>query len=232
MKVHRLVLDPNTNSPIVILQSEATGQMLPIWIGIFEAHAIAMKMEGIEPERPLTHDLFKTMLDVAGVQLDRIVIEDLRESTYYARIHLTANGTHFEVDARPSDAIALALRFDRPVFVVQSLFRMESTIDLRAVEPGGRTAREAGVTVQDVTPELATHFELSPGEGVIVADIENGSVGGLRRGDVILAIDGETVRSARDFRRRMRERYSALPAQLSVLRDGDRFPVEMAASVR
>jgi bifunctional DNase/RNase len=213
--------------PLVLLEDERRQLGLPIWIGPTEAQAIAMEMEGIQPKRPLTHDLFKTTLESAGVQLEKIVIADLKESTYYARIHLTANGTHIEVDSRPSDAIALALRFERPVFVVQSLFRSESAIDLRAIEPSESVAREAGVTVQDVTPELAAHFELSPGEGVIVADIDSGKAAGLQRGDVILAIDGETVGSAQDFSRRMRERYSALPVQLSVLRDGDRFPLEI-----
>lgn len=218
--------------PLVLLEDERRQLGLPIWIGPAEAQAIALEMQGIEPDRPLTHDLFKTTLEVAGVQLDKIVIEDVRESTYYARMYFTANGTHLEVDARPSDAIALALRFQRPVFVVQSLFHSESAIDLRAVEPADGMEREAGVTVQDVTPELAAHFELSPGEGVIVADVDDGRGSGLRRGDVILAIDGETVRSVQDFRRRMRERYSALPVRVSVLRDGDRFPVEISASSR
>lgn len=231
VKVRGIEID-TSKRPLVLLEDERRQLGLPIWIGPIEAQAIVMEMEGVEPERPLTHDLFKTTLEVAGVQLDKIVIEDLRGSTYYARIHLIANGTPLAVDSRPSDAIALALRFDRPVFVVQSLFYGESAIDLRGIDPADNVEREAGLTVQDVTPELAAHFELSPGEGVIVADIDSAAPEGLRRGDVILEIDGETVESASDFRRRMRERYPTLPVRLSVLRDGDRFPLEIETATR
>lgn len=231
VKVRSVEIDRSAR-PVVLLEDESRQLGLPIWIGPAEAQAIAMVLEGVAPERPLTHDLFKNALEAADVQLEKIVIEDLRNSTYYARLHLTANGEHKEVDARPSDAIALALRFGRPVYVAGSLFRSESVIDLRAVSPAQGVEREAGLTLQDVTPELAAHFDLAPGQGVIIADVAAGAARGLRRGDVILAIDGEAVGSVQDFRRRLQQRRSSLPIQLSVLRDGERFPVELAVSSR
>jgi bifunctional DNase/RNase len=213
--------------PLVLLEDEERQLGLPIWIGAAEAQAIAMEMEGVLPERPLTHDLFKNTLDIAGVGFDKIVIESLRDGTYYARIHITVDGDNREVDARPSDAIALALRFDKPVFVAPALFQSETAIDLRGVKPSRDVAHEAGVTVQDVTPELAAHFELSPGEGVLVADVDDGTAADLKRGDVILEIDGVAVGSAEDFRERMRDTVSAQRLRLSVLRDGDRFGVDL-----
>ena len=117
MKVYRLVLDPNTNSPIVVLQDESTGALLPIWIGIFEAHSIAMKMEGVEPNRPMTHDLLRNFFDVTKSLVDRIDVVDLVDNTYFARIYFFLNQQTYAIDSRPSDAIALALRTTSPIFV-------------------------------------------------------------------------------------------------------------------
>lgn len=117
MKVYRLVLDPQTNSPIVILQDEATGVMLPIWIGIFEAHSIAMKLEGIEPSRPMTHDLLSNTFSVVNGMVERIEVVDLVDNTYFARIYFQVAEKNYSLDSRPSDAIALALRTTSPIFV-------------------------------------------------------------------------------------------------------------------
>lgn len=218
--------------PVVLLEDEDRERALPIWIGTSEAQAIAMEMQGIQPERPLTHDLFKNTLDVAGIGFDKIVIEGVRDGVYYARIHLTVNGDAFEVDSRPSDAIALAVRFHKPVFVVPSLFEGESTIDLRGIQPSQGVASEAGVTVQDVTPEIAAHFALAPGEGVLVADVDEEMAAGLRRGDVILEVDGVAVASAQDFLRCMHDRRGEADARLSVLRNGDRVGVRLVTPAR
>jgi bifunctional DNase/RNase len=220
-----------SSRPLVLLEDEERELGLPIWIGAAEAQAIAMEMEGVLPERPLTHDLFKKTLDIAGVGFDKVVIDTLREGTYYARIHLTVDGDHREVDSRPSDAIALALRFDKPVYVAPSLFESETAIDLHGVKPVQDVAHEAGVTVQNVTPELAAYFELAPGEGVLVADVDE-AIADLKRGDVILEIDGVAVASAQDFRKRIQGLYSARGARLSVLRDGDRLGVDLHSPTR
>ena len=128
MRVHRLVLDPNNNSPIVILQEEATGVMLPIWIGLFEAHAIAMKMEGVESPRPLTHDLLTNTIAVINGLVERIEVVDLVDNTYFARIYFQTEDKHYSLDSRPSDAIALALRATSPIFVANHVLE-KSKID-------------------------------------------------------------------------------------------------------
>lgn len=231
VQVRGIEIDASSR-PLVLLEDEERQLGLPIWIGANEAQAIAMEMEGIQPERPLTHDLFKTTLDIAGVGFDKIVIESLRDGTYYARIHLIVDGAHREIDSRPSDAIALALRFDKPVYVAPALFQGDSTIDLRGVKPSQDVAHEAGVTVQNVTPELAAHFALAPGEGVLVADVDDEAIVDLRRGDVILEIDGVAVASAEDFRERIRRAHSAQQARLSVLRNGDRVGIDLRSPSR
>jgi bifunctional DNase/RNase len=128
MKVHRLVLDPNTNSPIVILQAEDSGVMLPIWIGIFEAHAIAMKMEGIESPRPMTHDLLSNTIMIINGMVDRVEVVDLVDNTYFARVYFQVKDQSFSLDSRPSDAIALALRAPSPIYVANHVLA-KSKID-------------------------------------------------------------------------------------------------------
>jgi hypothetical protein len=117
MKVFGLTIDPFTNAPIVILKDLEEKHALPVWIGILEASAIAAEIENIQFSRPMTHDLVKGMLDTLNIAIKKIEVNDLRDNVYYARIHLVSNENDYSVDARPSDAIALALRMSSPIFV-------------------------------------------------------------------------------------------------------------------
>ncbi len=116
MKVRRVALDQQ-NNPVVLLVDDAETVALPIWIGQPEAMAIAMRLQSVQPPRPMTHDLLQAVLEQLSATVTRIVISDVKDATYYAEIHLTRNGTAFVIDARPSDAIALALRAEAPIFV-------------------------------------------------------------------------------------------------------------------
>jgi bifunctional DNase/RNase len=117
MKVKSLMMDPVTQMPIVILRDPSGESLLPIWVGLFEANAIALQLEKITTPRPMTHDLLRSVLSSMDAQVERIVITDLKENTFYAAVHLRCNGRDLSVDSRPSDAIALALRTDSPIFV-------------------------------------------------------------------------------------------------------------------
>jgi len=128
MTIKGLMLDPISNSPIVVLKDGEEKVFLPIWVGIFEANAIALQLENISTPRPMTHDLLKNLIGEVNAQVTRIVINDLRESTFYARIHMSLGGRSLEIDARPSDAIALALRTEAPIFVEQSVLDQAQTI--------------------------------------------------------------------------------------------------------
>jgi bifunctional DNase/RNase len=116
MRVAHLGLDRTTNTPVVVLQEEEGERTLPIWIGAPEANAIALELQGVKPERPLTHDLMKLLVAGLGGELRRVVISGLRENTYLAELLIYRGGEVFEVDARPSDSIALALRMHAPIF--------------------------------------------------------------------------------------------------------------------
>ena len=128
MSIKGLMLDPVSNSPIVVLKDEADKFFLPIWVGIFEANAIALQLENVATPRPMTHDLLRNMIADLDARVARVVINDLRDSTFFAQIRLITGGKTLEVDARPSDAIALALRTEAPIFVAQSVLDQAQTI--------------------------------------------------------------------------------------------------------
>ena len=128
MSIKGLMLDPVSNSPIVVLKDEAEKFFLPIWVGIFEANAIALQLENVSTPRPMTHDLLRNMISELDARVTRVVINDLRDSTFFAQIRVITGDRTLELDARPSDAIALALRADAPIFVAQSVLEQAQTI--------------------------------------------------------------------------------------------------------
>jgi len=132
MKVTGLMVDPLTNSPIVILKSEDGERLLPIWIGPFEAQAIAMKRDEVEPPRPMTHDLLASALGSLGCQVEKIVIHELRGNTFVASLHVVTSSEPHEIDSRPSDAIALALRVDAPILVELQVLEQSSVGEYEA----------------------------------------------------------------------------------------------------
>ena len=121
MKVKQLALDPLSNMPMIILRDEEEKRSLPIWVGLPEANAIALELEKISTARPMTHDLIRNILEAVGARVAKVVVNDLKENTFYAVIHLRLGSTDLTVDSRPSDAIALALRVDAPIFVEESI---------------------------------------------------------------------------------------------------------------
>jgi len=135
MKVRGLTLDPVSNMPIIILRDEEEKRSLPIWVGIFEANAIALQIENVATPRPMTHDLLRNIIADLDGSVDRIVVSDLKDNTFFAIIHLTVRGERIAVDARPSDAIALALRTRSPILVEESVIDNAKTVDFTA-EPG------------------------------------------------------------------------------------------------
>lgn len=128
MTIKGLMLDPVSNSPIVVLKDGQEKIFLPIWVGIFEANAIALQLENVSTPRPMTHDLMRNLMKAIEARVEKVVISDLRESTFYAVIHISVGGKTIDVDARPSDAIAIALRTEAPIFVDQNVLDQAQTI--------------------------------------------------------------------------------------------------------
>ena len=130
MQVIGITIDPVTQSPIVILRDKENLNTLPIWIGVLEANSIAAGLERLQLPRPMTHDLFKNLLDQAGVKLLRVEVTDIRDNTYYAVLHIEVGGNPVAIDSRPSDAIAIAIRMEVPIMVrdavIEKALRVES----------------------------------------------------------------------------------------------------------
>lgn len=142
-------MDPNSNTPIVVLKSIDSETILPIWVGAFEANAIALEIEKIVPQRPMTHDLLRNLIVETGLQISRIIINDLRENTFYAIIEMSdSQGNIIKLDARPSDAIALALRVDCPIMVEQKV------LDLSAASTAAQENQEEEDTTTEDWPDL------------------------------------------------------------------------------
>ncbi|MCA1591871.1 MAG: bifunctional nuclease family protein [Acidobacteria bacterium] len=124
VKIRGLMMDPNSGTPIIILKDVHSETMLPIWVGAYEANAIALEIEKITPQRPMTHDLLRNMIIEMGAQIERVVVTELRENTFFAVIEMrNGAGDALMLDSRPSDAIALALRADCPIFVNEDVIR-------------------------------------------------------------------------------------------------------------
>jgi bifunctional DNase/RNase len=127
MKIRGLTMDPVTQMPIVVLKDVNGGTVLPIWVGIFEANAIALEIEKVSTPRPMTHDLIKTVLMGLNTGVKKIVVSELKDDTFYALIWLEKDGELISVDSRPSDALALALRLDCPIYVEDSVLKNSKT---------------------------------------------------------------------------------------------------------
>ena len=123
MKIRGLMMDPVTNMPIVILKDTGSNSLLPIWVGIYEANAIALEIEKVSTPRPMTHDLIKSLLLGLNTGIRKVVVSELKDDTFYAIIWLERNGELISVDSRPSDALALALRLDCPIYVEEEVLK-------------------------------------------------------------------------------------------------------------
>lgn len=229
VEVRSVGFDSQSHAPVVVLQDHDRKVALPIWIGPAEAQAIAMQIQGISAPRPMTHDLIKSMLDEAGIEFRKVVIRDLKDNTYVALIYLHRGGQDLQIDSRPSDAIALAVRFHSPIFVANGLLQGNTTIDLQREAAMESTLKIAGVTLQNLTDELAEYFSLPLGAGVLVADVANDAVPGLQRGDVILEVDGQSVSGVGDFDSKLHALAAGAHARLSVQRGTQRIAVQFPA---
>jgi len=153
MKVNGIVLDPQTNVPIVILRDADGKHTLPIWIGLLEASAIAMELEKIKIHRPLTHDLLKNILEQLKVGVVKIEITDIKNNTYYALIHLDVNGKLVAIDSRPSDSIALALRTNSPIFVAQEVLDKSNKLDEKSADFSQENKDKWSEILENLDPE-------------------------------------------------------------------------------
>ena len=198
MKVKTVVIDPNAQSPVVILEAVASKEFLPIWIDVPEARAIAREIEQIKTERPLTHDLVRNILNDLGTKVKRVTITDLLNHTYFAIISLTMKDREAKIDSRPSDAIAIALRMKAPIYVSRRVIEKSRTTTT-SLPGASETPRRLGIQVQELSVELAKLMDSQFTRGLIVTDVIDGSPAmkaDIHRGDIITKLNDQSVHNA------------------------------------
>lgn len=197
VKVVNVGFDEDDGTHYVMLREKSGTRTLPILIGDDEARAIMLELRGVKPERPLTYELLRRVIEQTGNRVDRVVIDDMHDQVYYAKIYLDHG--RYVIDSRPSDAIALALGASSPIFVAQNL--LQSAVQpLLGAAPPIKTGYAFGVTVQELTPALAEYFGVDPQSGVVVADLgPSAGKAGLQRGDIITNVEGHEIRSPEEF---------------------------------
>lgn len=211
---------------VVLIEKGEAARELPIWVGPAEAQAIAIELEGVERPRPLTHDLMRRLVEVLGARLERVVVTQIDSHTYFAELHLIGRqGEKLDkVDARPSDAIALALRVDCPILVRETVFEDAGMQDQHTA------TKVWGLTIQPLTAELAVALMLPGVVGSLVSDVEaDGPARKVRRGDVITAVDDEAVRSPLGLGRRLRAADAGDVVRLDLVRNGQELEVRLRA---
>lgn len=199
VKVHGLIADPASMQPVVLLVDPSEGRVMPIWIGPNEAAVIQGELAGTPFPRPTTHDLLERVIQRLNGTLRRVIITHEKDNTYYATLVLEKDETSLELDARPSDSIALALKFQIPIFISRSLFAERAFLLQGQKEP----EESYGLTVQALTPVLAQSFSFREGTGVLIAHVEEGSPAqrdGIQRGDILVEIGGQPLTDAAALR--------------------------------
>jgi bifunctional DNase/RNase len=213
VKVHRLIIDPGSQQPVVILADALEERGLFIWISHFEANAIHSEMNGIEHFRPLTHDLMERVIERANLRIQQVIVTHIHKGVYYATLVIKEGSSVIEIDARPSDSIVMALKFKAPIFVSERLFK-EASVQLKEQ---GKVEERYGVTLQDLTPSLAQAFSFNSTSGVLVSDVRKQSRAerdGLERGDIIVEIGGRAVEGVNPMRNALKESKDPLEARI------------------
>jgi uncharacterized protein len=226
VQVARVGFDDQTGSNYVLLIDKTESRVLPIMIGESEATAILLALHGVKPERPLTHDLVRSIIGQTGNRVDRIVIGDMRDEVYYATIYM--DGGRYSIDSRPSDAIALAMGMNVPIYVNTKLFETASATGIGA---GGKipdTLHALGLTVEQLTPDLASAFGEPDERGVLVSEADaSAQQAGVLRGDIVVKVGDSDVAALDDFSRDVAGVKSG-DVTLTLNHDGSRRTVTLA----
>ena len=222
MKVRNLLVDPNSHGPVIVLEAVADKRLLPIWIDVPEARAISMEIERVKTPRPLTHDLIRNILQGLGATVTRVTVSELRNNTYIATISLGLKGQESQIDARPSDAIAVALRMRAPIFASQQVLEKSQTLTNQAVRTE-QTKKRLGIDAQDLTPDLAKLMDSQGQRGVIVSDVVIGSPAmkaNIRRGDIIVKLNDQRVSSTGDLEAVLQAESGPARVRLELIKKG------------
>ncbi|NWF93755.1 MAG: bifunctional nuclease family protein [Syntrophaceae bacterium] len=217
MEVKGVRLDATGQNPVVVLADREGNKALPIWIGIPEATAIERELKNIAPVRPMTHDLLYSILAQAQINVKEVRIVDLKDRTYYAKLFLTLNKKLVEVDARPSDAIVIALKSKAPIFVSAAI------LDEQGIALAKKSMAERyGIRVQELTSSLSSHFGFEGEKGVLVSEVLPGSASeasGIKAGDIITRVNAKEVSNVQEFEEALDAIKVGRPVRVTFFRD-------------
>jgi bifunctional DNase/RNase len=211
--VHQLSLDPISNQPVVVLADSREERALVIWIDFFSANAIHLEIQGLKHRRPLTHDLLERIIQQTNAKIHRVVITHFKKEIYYARIEMEREGSRVKIDARPSDAIIMALKFKAPIFVSKALFNHMAI----PLEEHKEVEDQYGLSLQELTPSLAQAFSFGSTRGALVADVREGSSAeddGIERGDIFVEVGGQSVEDVRFMKDVLARSKTAVEARI------------------
>jgi hypothetical protein len=213
VSIEKLIIDPATQNPVVTLLGPNKKRLLFIWIGPSEARAIFAELQGTKHFRPLTHDLLANVISRFKGKVQRVVITHTKENVYYASILMEKDGSLVEIDARPSDSLVLALKFEAPVFVNKTLFERMSL----PMEEKAEIGDAYGLALQELTAELSEYLSLSPKRGVMVSGIRKGSQAekdGLQTGDIIVDVGGQVIENLSSMQKIYAESNAPIKARI------------------
>lgn len=219
MEVKGVRLDLIGQSPVVILSDKEGKKLFPIWIGFPEANAIDKELRHLPSARPMTHDLLHSILGHVQVKLKEVKVVDLKDNTYYATLSLISNKNLIEVDARPSDAIILALKSKCPIYVSAKILEQKGV----ALTQSPTHSEGYGIRVQELTPSLASHFNFKGGKGVLVSEVVGGSpseLSGIKAGDIISKINLKEIGNLQQFEEAIEETKGSSFIKILIFREG------------
>lgn len=222
--------DGLTNAPVVLVRELATGRVVPIWVGVAEARAIASALHGVEFPRPMTHDLMRDLLAGLGGSLESLHIHDLRDGTYYGELTVRVEGRDepILVDTRPSDGMALALRTGAEILLSQAVLDETPDIDFLAPEAGEQVVSALGLTLVVPTEAHRREHELPDRPGLLVTRVVGpAEEEGLRRGDLVVEVNGVEPETPMDFLDALREAPAVAPVAVTFWRDGEERSVKL-----
>lgn len=235
VELSSVAIEPFTGTPVALLREPESGAIVPIFIGPAEAQAILLALREVPVPRPMTHDLMASLLKTAGATLESVIVDELRDNTYFGalKLRLENNDSPVLVDTRPSDGMALSARTRAPIFVSRAVLEAGADVPFQGLGPEEQIATAMGITVVKVTPELRQALELPDTPGVLVSAVDNliAARSGIRAGALILEVNGEAPEDPMGFLERVSETPAAENAAVKFWQEGEESTVEVPTTV-
>jgi uncharacterized protein len=227
-----VAIEPISGTPVVLLREPEDGRIVPIFIGPNEARAILMAQRGIDPERPMTHDLAANLIESLGATLERVIVDELRNGTYHGALELNKDGEIIRIDSRPSDGLALAARTGASILVAPAVLEAGEDIPFRGLDDDEDVVTAIGITVMAPTEEIRQALGLPDEPGVVVTGTRaHAEQAGLRAGALIMEVDGEAVSNPMAFLERISAATAEGMTKIRFWHEGEKQEIELSTRI-